>query len=97
MIAISVQRQTIGALELILDQGEIAAITRRELALVLRISPEAAAEGARLLFLGEFSLQKNLLLSPNLIQFDSEATPVFFGLGSRLPFFFYNSKAVIRW
>lgn len=96
MVAITLQRQVVGALEYVLDQGELSASTRDELSRVLRSSIQDPAEGARLLCIAEYGIQSNLLLSPRLHQVDFGANPRSLSISRLASFFLYNPKATVN-
>lgn len=96
MVAITLQRQVVGALEYILDQGDLSADTRRDLASVLRSSLQDPAEGARLLCLAEYGIQSDLLLSPRLHPVDFGANPRSLNIARVASFFLYNPKTTVN-
>jgi hypothetical protein len=96
MVAIVLQRQTLSALEYVLDQGELSAATRDELSRVLRPSLQDPAEGARLLCVAEYGIQSNLLLSPRLHQLGYEENSRSLSIAPTASFFFYNPKATVN-
>jgi hypothetical protein len=96
MVAITLQRQALSALEYVLDQGELSAATRRDLAAVLRPSLQDPAEGARLLCLAEYDIQSDLLLSPRLHQVDFGDNPRSLSIARVASFFLYNPKATVN-
>ncbi len=96
MVAITLQRQTLSALEYVLDQGELSATALNELSRVLRSSFQDPAEGARLLCLAEYAIQSDLLLSPRLHQVDFGANPRSFNISRLASFFLYSPKATVN-
>ncbi len=96
MVAIMLQRQTLSALEYVLDKGELTATTLNELSRILRSSFQDPAEGARLLCLAEYGIQSDLLLSPRLHQIDFGANPRSLNIARLASFFLYNPKATVN-
>lgn len=96
MVAITLQRQVIGALEYVLDEDKLTAATSDDLSRMLRSSLQDPAEGARLLCLAEYGIQSDLLLSPRLHQVDFGDNPRSLNIARTASFFFYNPKGTVN-